>query len=300
MRVSLAPLYHCNFSCSFCYLTTTQLRDPTVIDFSVLEARLEEIGYIETIDIYGGEVGLLSEIQWYEMKDVIRKFYAGKINVITNLSKIHKGFLDDDITLSVSYDFSARQGSKSVMNNMRMLPKPFSILMLASNELLKLPIDEMIIDLNTLNHLESVEIKPYSTNQANAFDVTFKDFENFVIQWIENPIEKRFDFINEILIDEALSGEYSAFSDDHIYITPQGKFAVLEFDNNDNEYFLELSSYDEYRKWVLLEKARVTANPYCSSCDYFGKCLSEHLRNVIDISNSCNGFKGLLDYYKKS
>lgn len=300
MKISLNPLFYCNFSCSFCYLTSAQLRDKTIIDFNVLAERLAEIPYIEAVDIYGGEVGLLTEQQWYDMKSTIRRFYDGPINVITNLSKIHKGFLDDDITLSVSYDFSARQGSKSVMNNMRMLPKPFSILMLASNDLLKLSIDEMIIDLNTLNHLESVEIKPYSTNQANSFDVTFKDFENFVIQWIESPVEKRFDFINDILIDEALSGEYSAFSDDHIYITPQGKFAVLEFDDNDNEYFLELSSFNEYEKWVLLERARVTANPYCSSCEYFGKCLSEHLRNVIDVSNSCNGFKGLLDYYKKS
>jgi len=74
----------------------------------------------------------------------------------------------------------------------------------------------------------------------------------------------------------------------------------LEFDLNDNEYFLEYDTFDEYLKWCDLEKNKVNKNKICSRCDYYGHCLSEHLREVKNLDNSCNGFKGLLDRYKTS
>lgn len=297
-KVSLNPLYWCNFRCSFCYLTEKQLSDTKVIDFDLLNKRLAEIGNITAMDLYGGEVGLLKEHQWYEMKNVIRKHYSGVINVITNLSRIHPGFLDDDVDLSVSYDFTARQASSSVRNNMLMLDKDFSILMLAGKELITFDVDNMINELNLFSRLKAVEIKPYSTNQANVDDVSFSDFEEFVKKWITSDVSKNFEFVNEFLIEDVIDGVGHSFSDDHIYITPSGKFGVLEFDENDNEYFLELESFDEYKQWTNFEKERVTKNDFCNGCEYFGKCLSEHLRDVKDLTNSCNGFKNLIDWYK--
>jgi hypothetical protein len=38
-------------------------------------------------------------------------------------------------------------------------------------------------------------------------------------------------------------------------------------------------------------------SPICASCKYFGNCLTEHYRYVKDLDNSCNGYKGLLDWY---
>jgi len=70
---------------------------------------------------------------------------------------------------------------------------------------------------------------------------------------------------------------------------------VLQFDKNDNEYFLELDSYDDYIKWTKKEKEE-NVSDICRSCDWFGKCLTEHYRYVTDLTNSCNGYKGLLDY----
>ena len=300
MKVSLNPTYFCNFRCSFCYLTEQQLGDPKSIPLNLLRGRLAELTEfhpIEAIDLYGGEVGLMSEQKWYDLKSVIREYYSGPINVITNLSRIHKGFLDDDIDLSVSYDFDVRQAHNSVRNNMLALERDFSILILASEGILQRDINMMIAELNLFRNLRSVEIKPYSSNQANSDNVTFRQFEEFVRKWIENP-NKRFEFVNEFLIEDALSGLSNSFSDDHIYITPNGKFGVLEFDDSDNEYFLELNSIHDYVEWTKREKGRVAANGVCSSCEYFGKCLSEHLREVRDMTNSCNGFKGLLDWYK--
>ena len=64
---------------------------------------------------------------------------------------------------------------------------------------------------------------------------------------------------------------------------------------NDNEYFLELDTYSDYIKWTQKEKED-NVSDICRTCDYYGKCLTEHYRYVKDLINGCNGYKGLLDY----
>ena len=143
---------------------------------------LSNIPKIDHIDLYGGEIGALKKDYYYEIKSVIRKHYNDYININTNFSMLDDRFFEDDITLSVSYDFSAREKSKLVFQNMLMSPKPISVLVLASEEVLKLDINSMIKQLNMCKSIISVEIKPYSTNQANKHVVTHKDFENFVLE----------------------------------------------------------------------------------------------------------------------
>lgn len=295
--VSINPSYFCNFRCDFCYLTKTQLADTKKISLERLDELLSQVPRIDYVDLYGGEIGALKKSYFYDMKDVIRKHYKDDINIITNYSMIHDGFYDDDVILGVSYDFEAREKHETVFKNMMISPVPISVLILASKEVIQKDVEEMISLLNICSAITSVEIKPYSINQANAERVTHRDFEVFVQKWLDAKTEKRFQFINEDKIKESLSKEYNAFSDNHIYITPNGKFAVLEFDRDDKEYFLELNSWDEYIEWTKKEKD--TISPICKVCPYFGNCLTEHYRYVDDLENSCNGYKGLLDYYNE-
>ena len=299
MNISINPWYFCNFDCDFCYLTKTQLRDKRLLPLDRLSEMLSEIVQIdevEMVDIYGGEVGLLSKDYWNDLIDLLHLYNIHDINLITNLSMINDITTDDRVYTSVSFDFDARESHELVLKNMALLNKQFSILMLVSPKLIQNNVDEMISVLNTFQNLESVELKPYSTNQANQFDITFSDFEGFVKLWIENP-NKNFKLTNETLIKSSLSKERNSFSDNHIYITPRGKYGVLEFDLNDNEFFLEYNTLEEYFDWCELEKSRVSKNKFCSSCKYYGNCLSEHLREVKSLDNSCNGFKLLLDWY---
>ena len=299
ITVSINPSYFCNFSCDFCYLTPEQLRDQKKISLVDLDKRLEELSKkreIDWIDLYGGEIGALKKEYFYGMRDVIRKYYGGKINIITNFSMLHEGFFEDDYYLSVSYDFEAREKSDKVYQNMLRSEVPIAVLILASQQVITKNVDEMITMLNACSSVDSVEIKPYSTNQANQQGVTHKDFEEFVKKWIESPVKKKFDFINEGKIIMSLRGEYNAFSDDHIYITPNNKYAVLEFDLNDNEYFKELDTFDEYLDWAEQEPVK-NVSEICRKCVYYGTCLTEHYRYVTDLKHSCNGYKGLLDWY---
>lgn len=300
MNLSINPTYFCNFRCSFCYLTEEQLGDKQHITLEQLDARLQEVSAVQPIthiDLYGGEISILRLEFLNKMHAVIRKYYSGNINVITNLSHIHPYLLRDDVDVSVSYDFDCREKSHRVLQNIGMIPRDIHILSLANTCLIKKDVDNMIKVFNVFGNIKTVEIKPYSTNQANCEDVSFKDYEEFVKKWIDSPVEKQFHFMNETRIQESLDGTANAFSDDHVYITPSGRFGVLEFDLNDNEFFLELDNMDQYAEWTKREKRRVAANKFCGNCEYFGQCLSEHLREVKNLDNSCNGFKLLLDWY---
>jgi len=299
MIVSINPTYYCNFRCDFCYLTEQQLRDRTLLPLTVLESRIkeiQEIDEIQMIDLYGGEVGLLPETYVNELCSLLKNNGIDDINIITNLSMVNQVIRNPDFYLTVSYDFDCREQSERVWTNMALLDREFSILILASDCLIKKDIDLMINQLNLLGNLQSVEIKPYSTNQANCHNVSNLDFENFVKGWIQSTIKKKFEFVNETNINKTLNYKRNAFSNDHVYITPSGEFAVLEFDLNDNEYFKLVNSYKEYKDWADNEPLKNVSN-VCKSCTYYGRCLTEHYRYVKNLDYSCNGFKGLIDWY---
>jgi len=298
MNISINPSYFCNFRCDFCYLTEQQLSDTKKIDLNSLDNLLSQVPKITYIDLYGGEIGALKKDYFYEMKRVIRKYYDGKINIITNFSMLHEGFFEEDITLTVSYDGEAREKWNKVYENILLSPVRVSVLVLASPKVLALDVDDFVTSMNLCSNVRSVEIKPYSTNQANNHAVTHIDFENYVKKWIDSSIPKRFEFTNENYLNDVLDGTRNAFSDDHVYITPNGKFGVLEFDLNDKEFFLELNSYDDYIKWTEKEK-QYNVSDICRNCKYFGGCLTEHYRFVKDMNDGCNGYYNLIEWYAR-
>lgn len=307
INLSINPIYLCNFRCHFCYLTKEQLSDKKTLPLDALQERLIELSAhrkINHIDLYGGEIGLLPKDYLDQMKFIIKGFTDQPINVVTNLSQVIPFFLEDDITLAVSWDYDCRQSYKKVLENIFSIKKDIHILMLASPQMLSWTdetLQRVIQIFNTVKNILSVEIKPYSSNQANQFTDTDKKFEDFIIRWLmqKKQMQKEcfeFEFINEKLIEDSLSGKRNSWSDDHLYITPKGRFAVLEFDENEHEYFKELNNHSEYLQWCLGEKAKVMSNPVCNNCTYLGRCLSEHLRDVKPDSPSCSGFFNLLNW----
>lgn len=302
MYVSINPTYLCNFRCSFCYLTKEQLADQYKMDLSLLGSRLKEVSdhkSIEGVDLYGGEITYLQESYVNDLLEEVGKFYQGPINIITNLSSVGSYLFRPDIEVVISWDYRCREQWQEVYNEMKNFPKSYRILMLASKCLVKQNVDQICSHLNQLDQLESVEIKPYSSNQANDHDVSDKDYENFVKKMITNK-NRNFDLDNIPLIEDSINGTNNSFSDDHVFLNPKGNFSVLEFDNNDREFFTEFDSFTKYLDWTKIEKERAYLNGYCSICPYFGSCLSEHLREVKDITKSCNGYKHLLDWYAEN
>jgi hypothetical protein len=303
INISINPWYFCNFKCDFCYLTPEQLGDRKRLDLETLEQRLDELlqhYVIGHIDLYGGEVLLLPEEYINAIRDMLHVRGIDDLVLVTNLSHLHPVVHEKDWEISVSYDFDAREKHEHVLQNMLLMTQPFSILSLAGRQFLDKVTPDIYVDtMNMFGNLKGCEIKPYSSNQANDQPVTYREYEEFVWAVIDHPA-RNFYFENATQVEEAFEGTRNSFSDDHIYITPEGKFAVLEFDDNDHEFFMPLESIAEYQQWCVIEKSRVNVNPICSACPYNGSCLSEHLRNVTSLDNSCNGFRGLIDKWGAS
>ncbi len=297
IALSLNLTYYCNFRCSFCYLTPEQLGDRQTLSVEKVAERLTELSsqyHIEHVDLYGGELMLLDNGYLEQITQLVKRYNNPSISLITNLSAIQDVALDPEVDLTVSYDFSAREKSDLVFGNILTLPRQISIITLVSRKLLDtVSADELVQTFNMLANLKAVDLKPYSENQANADVVSFSEFEDYVWDVMTHP-NRDWKLQNEELVDRSLAGTRNAFSDDHIYITPQGDYAVLEFDSNDREFFLKLEDLDAYEAWCVKERERVEANLFCGNCVYKGRCLSEHLREVKSLDNSCNGFHNLL------
>lgn len=310
MFISVNPSYLCNFRCSFCYLTKEQLADTKKIELDQLMGLLYEIKHYKSeeefiFDLYGGEISILPDDYVDSLISILSLFTREPIRITTNLSRIPLYFYDERVQIAVSYDMNARERHGAVYNNMWRFGenKQFDILMLASKQLMEWDPAEILKSLNYLPGLRSIEVKPYSPNQANKHEITNRDFELFMEKLITvyrgHPIQQSVSLQNINQILSVLRSERSSFSDDHVYITPSARFALLDFDTRDQEFFLEVEGFAEVLDWQSMEKHRVSANPGCSSCDYYGRCLSEHLRPTDGTGESCSGFKGLIKWYEQ-
>lgn len=302
MKLSINPSYLCNLRCDFCYLTPEQLGDTKRLGLSVLRKRLSEVierfGSIEHIDLYGGEISALPNDYQLELLAVIREFYAGDVNLNTNLIRISPLVHEPNVTTSVSFDGPARDRWETTLCNMALLNTSFAVLVLCSPKVLEFGAQNMIDIMRGYYQIKSVEIKPYSTNQSNQHAVDYRAFEEYVIEWMKQRDSFMFSFENRNRLVDSLYCGYNAWSDDHLYITPNGRFAVLEFDLNDNEFFLELNSLDDFKKWTRVEQQRVVNNSYCGQCEFLGRCLTEHYRHVDGVDHSCSGFYHLLKWFE--
>jgi MoaA/NifB/PqqE/SkfB family radical SAM enzyme len=148
MILSINPWYYCNFRCKFCYLTEEQLSDKKLLELDRLNEILSEISQqenIDKVDLYGGELGLLPKEYWNDLVTLLNVYGIDDISLITNLSMINDITLDDRVYTTVSYDFKAREDSERVFKNMALLNRPFSILVLASPEVMEQDVDEFRI-----------------------------------------------------------------------------------------------------------------------------------------------------------
>jgi sulfatase maturation enzyme AslB (radical SAM superfamily) len=296
MNISLAPSFHCNFRCSWCYLSVEQLRNKSLIDLSLLDSRLIEAGPIEHVDIYGGEPGTLPSHFAIELVDLLKK-HTASINVISNFSVIPDWFHRTDITVSASYDWVFREQYDKVLTNIIGFSKPIPILMLATDKLCKIQPKEIAQVLNNIRTIGSLEIKPYSQNQFNQYKMDWTVFEEWIKEWIK--LDLNFHLVNKDILDNSKNKLYNAYSDNHLYVGPDSNFSVLDFDLNDLEYFRPIKDIADYKKWVAKEVQMVQSNKFCKDCRWQGHCATEHYRNVTTLEYSCNGFKNLLDWYDK-
>ncbi len=289
MVVSINPNYNCNFTCSFCYLSTSQRKNLLTNTISNIQKHLTEINNtnkIEHIDLYGGEISLLNDKYMIELIDICSNF-TQSISIVTNGYLIKDWMKNSQVNLSISFDGSTREHFEKVFNNMFMLERTYNVIGLVSENF---DIQEFIKLTNILsNNCLSVELKPYSVSKYNVNVNLHNTFNENVIKLIKKSNKP---VINEERLKLSLCGLYDATSNKHIYITPSNKLATLNFKNG-VEYFYEYKNINDVKKNYV-----EYISDDCKNCEYFGKCITEHYTD-IDTPENCSGHYNLMKKYER-
>jgi hypothetical protein len=222
--------------------TQCQLGSKDLLPIPVLAGRLEDIlnsGYrIGQVEIDGGELTLMPEEYLYSLKWILHYYGITDIVLITNLTSITSSvIMDDQFSLAVSYDFEHTEQQEKVWNNLVNLQRPFSILTVACEDVVKSNPTSMVEEINSLHHCLSWEIRPYGLKK-NVFD----DF----IKSISDQPNKRFQFYNTEVPQETIKRPYGEFSGLVLHITPSGQYGLVEADLEGNEYLLETNNLFQY------------------------------------------------------
>ena len=291
IKVQIITNYFCNFNCEFCYLGKLR-QNKDIINLEFLKNNLLDIAKfykIESIGILGGEPTLLTNLQ-----DIVNisKEFCKEINIITNLSN---GFPINNVNYSTSLNKERDQYKetrfKLLINNNKDIGLNIVITPSVLNKPIKLFIEEL--EQYGLN----IELIRYSLSQNNeiTYDIDDRDFENylknFIIEYLKKP--RNFKLNNIEMIESCLNKEYSPLMDSVIFITPNNKFAYVEYLNN-KEHFNEVNTIELFRF-----KAEKELNEYtkkCSQCKYFMNCYAEHLK----LNQECSGLKNLLKWYEEN
>lgn len=298
--LSINVTYYCNLRCSFCYLTSEQLSDKYAANLDDLKRLLDSISShyeIGHIDLYGGEVALVPTEYFNELVTLVKRYRPFDVRLITNLTTINDIVMHPEVDLYVSYDFSARELHERVAKNLKRIDRPFHILTLATDVVVQEGTDVVLDFYRSLPNLLSVEIKPYSSNQANTEFGSNSGFYELV-KGIASRDDLPFSFENISLLRSVIGGSRNAYSDGHLFITPQVEMAALGFDLDDREYFLKFNTIAEYKRWCEIEKRSVASSPACQTCPWQGRCLTEHYRNVEPGDGFCSGHRKLIEWYK--
>ena len=159
--------------------------------------------------------------------------------------------------------------------------------MLVTPELLERDVIADIRFINSIKNIEYVELKPYSSNQSNQnnFDEAYIEY---VALWLDNS--------HKTVTEQRIVYKANYFESPHVFLTPSGDFAVLDFDNNGDEYFRIIDISD--LSGILEEEANMVFSGNCSTCQYVGVCLTEHYRKTDGVDNIyCSGGRILIDAY---
>lgn len=297
--LSINVSYYCNLRCEFCYLTNKQLGDKTLLPLDDLKRTIQAISdkyEIRHVDFYGGEIALIPVKYFNDMVEMVKTFDPFDMRLTTNLTVVNEIVMHPEVHLYVSYDFSARAMSDRVAKNMKELERPFTILTLATEVVTATPIGEVVEFYSSLKNLVSVEVKPYNNNQANVGLGNGKGFYDLVSNLISYP-GRMFTVENESLLLTVLDGTRNAFSNEHLFITPQNKLSVLGFDVSGREFFLEFDDVSGYSDWCGVERTMVNDSSVCGKCRYKGTCLTEHYQVKEPTDGYCSGHLNLIKWF---
>lgn len=289
--------FQCKKGCPYCYLGDLR-SDTRRVSARDVDARLAELwhhGYhAGNIEIYGGDMGLLPKEYVDEIIQVCRKY----TDFVTSIGNPWKGY-DPEHYKSV---LSINMERKDYYDSITKLCEDSSTDVIT----VALPAE---VDEDAVYFLDryqgctgSLFIIPYFKSVYNkecTHVLSNKEYCEFLIRVIDAYLDRDYTFklANISILEDAFNGQYNPFADGSVYIGPDGRLGRPKYTENYEEYF---EWYDSIEEWELdTLKERREAIYTCGTCEYYGRCVADHMRPFRE-DDVCCGYKPLVKWWEEN
>lgn len=298
MNVTVCPTF---YPMNFITKERDVLDDPLPLD--VLEERLRElVAYreIKHIDVMGGEISNLPYDYFVMLMKTLHKFHDGKPNIYSDLDQLASFLKAPNPPFTLSVIMNEDEKVHHTMTNLLQIPYEVEMVVLIRKHHTLADDNQIVTTVDSLNRVQnvwSVLFQPYSTSPYLKESLTYKEFEDFLKRFIRSDTFGKV-MMNRKMIEQAIRGERKSYASNHVYITPQGKYAVVSY--SEPEALTTFNTFEQYLDYCEDELRVVAGNPFCGHCPYVGHCLTEGYQRVQSLDHSCNGYRLLLDWYKEN
>ena len=298
MFISICPNFFCNLNCTYCYLGKHR-KNNNILSLPILKNNLDDIlntfKNIEAINIFGGEISLLSEDYLVELNNLCKK-YTKNIYITTN-------GLNDNIfnifdNFSISYN-EERKSNNIIKHKLLYFEKNYNLSIVLLPSILN---DNPQVFFDSINHSNCKHItfqfySPSVTADKN-YMITDKEqaecLKRYLTYYLKNNNKYFFKITNLYTIKDCLLKRFDPLQSSNIFILPNGSFASIKYTNTNLEYFKPYTNINAFIEDCQNEIFKYKQK--CSSCKYYKHCYTEHL----NLNKKCSGYKSLLDYFEKN
>lgn len=272
VQLSIIPSYFCNFNCKYCYLGDLR-KDKQILSLDILKEMLYELikkYNIKCINLYGGEISLLSEEYLNNLYEIIKDY---KVSLTTNLSNewILEWAEKRKIRVSVSlneerYDYDKTlEKLKNIKNKSNITISSVVLPSLLNKE------PEDVMDFYEKLGYNVYFIQYHPSEYSKLYLIEQKKYNIFLEKMLK--INSSIEIENEkVFLDKGQNPTMKGF----IFLTPYGQWQTVYYKDG-VEYYKNFDKIEDWEKFCRQEYDEYFKN--CCLCEYFGHCKAEHLIN---------------------
>lgn len=298
IKLVILPLYRIENDYPY-YLFSKYRNDSNTLNLAWLEKELVRLDYkfnITSTSIEGGEISKLSDI-YFDVLFKLLKTYKLEVKTSTEFINYNPSLINGVDIINVIYNFNNYSAESELVK--KNIIAATSIGKIINVESLDISVEDNPLDIiSTLNKLniKSWKILPYHQNLFTSIKFKGYDFfEKIIKQYLKLSNCMQFSFLNKLQLENVIND--NNFPINTIYITPNNKYGLINFDKNNNIDLIEYEDLDELEKNLNIQQNQQIL--LCKDCKYKTNCLAERYFNPNYIGKSCSGFKNLLNFENK-
>ena len=294
IRLYVIPLYTTKENDEY-YIFNDKKDDQNKLDIFWLDTALIDLKNHYSIlqtEICGGEITLVSDF-YLNMLFQIIKLNCNKIFISTNFVNYNKSLINCFDTINVKFNFNGFSKHKQqVFDNIKKFNN--KSINLKSLDISCDRNEKQIIEELNMSKIKSWEIIPYHHGKGiKKIQRSYSETEKVIRKYLFFTKSMRFAFQNKLQLDEILP--IDNYNVKNVYITPNNKFALQNFTENDEFELLEFDNVlDLQEKIKEMENLR---DKICLNCDSKLRCLANRYLNLNYKNESCSGLIDLIKYY---